>query len=85
MQWERSYRHQKSSKMSILIAVRIGRSIREQRVKRFMTQEQLARMADISLRQVVRIERNEVEPRFSTILKLAEALGVEPSELVDRE
>ncbi len=70
--------------MSILIAVRIGRSVREQRVKRFMTQEQLARTAGISLRQVVRIERNEVEPRFSTILKLADALGVEPSELVDR-
>jgi transcriptional regulator with XRE-family HTH domain len=71
--------------MSILTAVRIGRSIREQRVKRFMTQEQLARTAGISLRQVVRIEKNEVEPRFSTILKLAEALGVEPSELLDRE
>ena len=71
--------------MSILIAVRIGRSVREQRVKRFMTQEQLARTAGISLRQVVRIERNEVEPRFATILKLAEGLGVEPSELVDRE
>jgi transcriptional regulator with XRE-family HTH domain len=71
--------------MSILTAVRIGRSVREQRVKRFMTQEQLARTADISLRQVVRIERNEVEPRFTTILKLAEALGVEPSELVDRD
>jgi transcriptional regulator with XRE-family HTH domain len=71
--------------MSILTAVRIGRRVREQRVKRFMTQEQLARTAGISLRQVVRIERNEVEPRFSTILKLAEALGVEPSELVDSE
>jgi transcriptional regulator with XRE-family HTH domain len=71
--------------MSILTAVRIGRSVREQRVKRFMTQEELARKADISLRQVVRIERNEVEPRFSTIRKLAEALGIEPSELVDRE
>jgi transcriptional regulator with XRE-family HTH domain len=71
--------------MAILTAVRIGRSIREQRVKRFITQEQLARMAGISLRQVVRIEKNEVEPHFSTILKLAEALGVEPSELVDRE
>ena len=71
--------------MSILIAVRIGRSVREHRVKMFMTQEQLARMAGISLRQVVRIERNEVEPRCSTILKLADALGVEPSELVDRD
>jgi transcriptional regulator with XRE-family HTH domain len=85
MRWGWRDGHQKSSKMSILTTVRIGRSVREQRVKRFMTQEQLARMADISLRQVVRIERNEVEPRFSTILKLAEAFGVEPSELVDRE
>jgi transcriptional regulator with XRE-family HTH domain len=85
MRWGWRENHQKSSKMSILTIVRIGRSVKEQRVKRFMTQEQLARMADISLRQVVRIERNEVEPRFSTILKLAEALGVEPSELVDRE
>ena len=32
----------------------------------------------------VRVETNKVEPRFSTILKLAEALKVEPSELVDQ-
>ena len=50
-----------------------------------MTQEQLASAAGISSRQLVRIERDEVEPRFSTILKLAEALEVEPSELVDDE
>jgi len=71
--------------MSILTAVKIGCSVREQRVRRFMTQEQLAQAAGISSRQLVRIERNEVEPRFSTILKLAKALGMEPSELVDRE
>ena len=50
-----------------------------------MTQEQLAKVAGISTRQVVRIEGNEVEPRFSTILKLGEALGVDPSELVDEK
>ena len=50
-----------------------------------MTQEELARAAGISLRQLVRIERNQVEPRFSTIRKLAGAFGVEPSDLVDRE
>jgi transcriptional regulator with XRE-family HTH domain len=71
--------------MSILTAVKIGHSVRGQRVRRFMTQEQLAKDAGISPRQLVRIERNQVEPRFSTIIKLAEALGVEPSELVDRE
>ena len=78
-------RDQKGNRLSILTAMKVGSSVREQRVKKFMTQEQLARTADISLRQMVRIERNEVEPRFSTILKLAEALGVEPSELEDRE
>jgi transcriptional regulator with XRE-family HTH domain len=71
--------------VSILAIVRIGRSVREQRVQRFMTQEDLARAAGISLRQLVRIERNEVEPRFATIRKLAGAFGVEPSELVDAE
>jgi len=71
--------------VSILAVVKIGSSVREQRVQSFMTQEQLARAAGISSRQLVRIESNEVEPHFSTILKLAKALGVEPSELVDRE
>lgn len=71
--------------MSILSIMKIGRSVKQQRVKAFMTQEQLAKVAGISLRQLVRIERNEVEPRFSTILKLGEALSVDPSELVDEE
>ena len=71
--------------MSILAVMRIGRNVKQQRVRAFMTQEQLAKAAGISPRQLVRIERNEVEPRFSTILKLGKALGVDPSELVDEE
>jgi transcriptional regulator with XRE-family HTH domain len=59
--------------------------VKQRRVGAFMTQEQLAKAAGISPRQLVRIERNEVEPRFSTILKLGKALGVDPSELVDEE
>jgi len=65
--------------------MKIGQSVKRQRVRKFMTQEQLAKAAGISPRQLVRIERNEVEPRFSTILKLGKALGVNPSELVDEE
>ena len=77
--------HQEGSSMSILAVMRIGRSVKQQRVRAFMTQEQLAKAAGISPRQLVRIEGNEVEPRFSTILKLGKALGVDPSELVDEE
>ena len=71
--------------MVTMAVVKIGQSVRARRSKRFMTQQQLASAAGISARQLVRIERDEVEPRFSTILKLAEALEVEPSELVDEE
>jgi DNA-binding XRE family transcriptional regulator len=71
--------------MSILSDMKIGQSVKQQRVRKFMTQEQLAKAAGISPRQLVRIEKNDVEPRFSTILKLGEALGVNPSELVDEE
>ena len=75
----------KGQRVTTMAVVKIGKSVRAKRSKRFMTQEQLASVAGISPRQLVRIERDEVEPRFSTILKLAEALDVEPSELVDEE
>jgi transcriptional regulator with XRE-family HTH domain len=71
--------------MAIMAAVKIGRRVKEERVRKFMTQERLAAAASISSRQLVRIERNQVEPHFSTILKLAEALEVDPSELVEEE
>jgi DNA-binding XRE family transcriptional regulator len=50
-----------------------------------MTQAQLAKAAGISQRTLVNVETNRVEPHFSTILKLAKALDVSPSELVDQE
>ena len=77
--------HQAGNSMSILSLMRIGRSVKQQRVRAFMTQEQLAKAAGISPRQLVRIEGNKVEPRFSTILKLGKALSVDPSKLVDEE
>jgi DNA-binding XRE family transcriptional regulator len=77
--------HQEGCSMSILSDMKIGQSVKQQRVRKFMTQEQLAKTAGISPRQLVRIEKNDVEPRFSTILKLGKALGVNPSELVDEE
>lgn len=69
--------------MAIMAVVKIGEKVRAERVKRFWTQDRLADKANISSRQVVRIESDEVEPRFSTILKLADAFGIEPSEFSD--
>jgi transcriptional regulator with XRE-family HTH domain len=69
--------------MSIMAFVKIGSRVKELRTRKLWTQERLAKEADLSPRQIVRIERDEVEPRFSTIGKIAEALDVEPSTFVD--
>ena len=67
------------------MVVKIGRRVRAERTKRFITQEQLARAAGISQKALSKIETNEVEPRFSTIRKLAKALDIAPYEFVERE
>ncbi len=71
--------------MSTMTGVKIGRGVRAKRVARFWTQKQLAREAGISQKALSKIENDEVEPRFSTIIRLAKALGVDPSELVDEK
>ena len=50
-----------------------------------MAQEQLAERSGVGIATIVRIERNQVEPRGSTVRKLAEALEVPPHELVKPE
>jgi DNA-binding XRE family transcriptional regulator len=69
----------------MLDVVKIGRSVRALREHQFMTQDQLAIAAGINRDTLSRIERNQVEPRFSTIMKLARTLDVDPHELVDED
>jgi transcriptional regulator with XRE-family HTH domain len=75
-----------SHAVPIIAPVTLGDNVRVLRRRNFMTQEQLAKAAGISHRTLVNIETKRVtEPHFSTILKLAEALDVEPSKLVNQE
>jgi len=75
-----------SHAVPIIACVMLGDNVRVLRRRNFMTQEQLAKAAGISHRTLVNIETKRVtEPHFSTILKLAEALGVEPSQLVNQQ
>jgi transcriptional regulator with XRE-family HTH domain len=62
--------------------VHIGKSIKRQRTLVALTQAQLAERAGVTTATVARIERDEIEPRMTTLRKLADALGVEPAELV---
>jgi transcriptional regulator with XRE-family HTH domain len=66
----------------MLVVVKIGDRLRDLRVRRALTQEELAEKADVGTNTVARLERNESEPHMSTLRKLARALAVDPAELI---
>ncbi len=61
---------------------RLAMRIKALRQARHMTQEALARQADISLGYVARLEIGRHDPKLSTLLKLAKALKVSVAELL---
>jgi transcriptional regulator with XRE-family HTH domain len=63
--------------------VYIGERLKRQRMRRALTQAQLAERAGVATATVARIERDEIEPRMTTLRKLAHALEVDPAELVE--
>jgi transcriptional regulator with XRE-family HTH domain len=65
--------------------VKIGTELRAARERALLTQEELAARADVQSLTISRIETDKVEPRYSTIRKLAKALGRDPSELLPKE
>jgi transcriptional regulator with XRE-family HTH domain len=62
--------------------VYIGHRLKDLRIQRALTQEELAEKAGLGKNTVNRMERNLTEPHMSTVRKLAKALSVDPSELV---
>ncbi len=65
-----------------IAVVKIGDNLKQKRIRRALTQEELAQKAGLTTASVARIERNETEPRMSTLRKLAKALDIDPAELV---
>jgi transcriptional regulator with XRE-family HTH domain len=63
--------------------VKIGERLKDLRIRRALTQEELAAAAGIGKNTVNRLERDLTEPRPPTLRKLAQALGVDPAELVE--
>jgi transcriptional regulator with XRE-family HTH domain len=62
--------------------VYVGERLKTLRIRRALTQEELAERAGLSKNAINRLEVDKAEPRMSTLRKLAQALGVDPSELV---
>lgn len=53
------------------------------RERRLLTQRDLAAKAGVSPTTVVRIETDQSDAELRTVRKLADALGVEPEELME--
>ena len=62
--------------------VKIGDNLKNARTRRLLTQVQLAEKSGVNQVTIARIERNQVDPRFSTMRRLAKALDVDPTELL---
>ena len=62
--------------------VYIGDKLKNLRIRRALTQQELAERASISSNALNRIELNKAEPHMSTLRKLAKALNVDPSEFI---
>ncbi len=61
----------------------IGKFIKELRLKKGLTQEELAEKTDISVRTIQRIENGEVDPRLYTLQSIASVLDIEYEELAN--
>jgi transcriptional regulator with XRE-family HTH domain len=71
--------------MPTMAAVKIdGAKLKRLRERRFLSREELAEKVSSHRDHIGRLERGKVEnPRMATIRKLAEALEVDPAELVE--
>jgi uncharacterized Tic20 family protein len=63
--------------------MKIGNYIKEKRLQKGMTQEELALKSDITVRTVQRIESGDVDPRSFTLQAIALALEVDYNELIN--
>ena len=63
----------------------IGQSIRQHRKKAKLTIKELSEKAGYSCNHIQRVEKDEQTPRITTIIDVADVLGVSIDELVGHE
>jgi transcriptional regulator with XRE-family HTH domain len=60
-----------------------GEKLKAARRQAMLTQGELAKKAGVGITTIVRIERNHIpEPRVATLRKLAQALEIDPRQLL---
>ncbi|GAW40651.1 HTH-type transcriptional regulator SinR [Brevundimonas sp. SH203] len=63
----------------------VGRNIRRLRKAKGLTQEQLAHDSSVAMRYVAGVERAEENPSLKFLVKIADALEVQPAVLLTLE
>jgi transcriptional regulator with XRE-family HTH domain len=64
---------------------RVGKKVVEIRKRKNISQEDLIERSGLSLSQIGRVERAEINTSISMIALIADSLGVHPSEVIDVE
>ena len=62
----------------------VGSKLKELREHNALTQRDLSERTGLSINAISKIERDAASARLSTVRKLADALGVHPSELTGK-
>lgn len=62
-----------------------GNKLKSLRKYKHITQEKLAEIADMDIRQIARLEAGESLPSVTTLLKLCSAFNVTPNDLLCHE
>lgn len=65
------------------ILLKLGSKIRYERMRKHISQEKLAELADINMRSISTIECGTTDVKFTTLNKIANALNVELKSLVE--
>lgn len=68
---------------SAALAMAIGARVKQERLTRRWTLDQLAEAASVSRRMVVNVEQGSVNPSVGTLLRLSDALGIGLPALVE--
>lgn len=62
-----------------------GEHLKNLRLEKNLSQEDLANDAEVPINQIGRIERAEIKTSLSTIYKISQALEIDPKKLFDFE
>ena len=67
------------------VQITFGGNVRRERNQKGMTQERLSEMADLSLRNIQRIEAGEINVLMTTVVRIRKAIGCSAEKLLPRE